>query len=216
MTILLTVILVCSMSIPAFAAQEEKEIDVIVKYVSTIEGEYKADVQNGTASVSAAGVTISVTNAPLGAVKLVVIPIPTGEEQAYEWFGDCLKNIGKPVAAYEIYFLDADGKELSVDGANVSIGYSGGKELTVCGLSVSGNYQDLSAKNENGTVTFTANNSDYFVIVQKGEKTPDMPTSPPTGDSTNLLIWIVSMVVSLFLLFFLLFWKRRKQDEEQA
>lgn len=31
MTILLTVILVCSMSIPAFAAQEEKEIDVIVK-----------------------------------------------------------------------------------------------------------------------------------------------------------------------------------------
>ena len=37
---LLTVVLVCSMSIPVFAAQDEKENNVTVKYVTTVDGAF--------------------------------------------------------------------------------------------------------------------------------------------------------------------------------
>ena len=47
---LLAVVLVCSMSIPAFAAEENKEQDVTVKYIITVEGEYRAEIKNGTAA----------------------------------------------------------------------------------------------------------------------------------------------------------------------
>ena len=79
---LLAVVLVCSMSFPPFAAEEEKENNVTVKYVTTVEGAYVAPVQNGVASINADDVSVSVTGAPSNAKTLVVIPI-TGD--ALRW-----------------------------------------------------------------------------------------------------------------------------------
>ena len=90
---LLAVMLVCSMSIPAFAAEENKEQDVTVKYIITVEGEYRAEIKNGTAA--AEGVTV--TGAPANTKTLVVVPIPSSVSEAYEWFSECLEKIGKPL-----------------------------------------------------------------------------------------------------------------------
>ena len=110
---LLAVVLVCSMSIPAFAAEEEKENNVTVKYVTTVEGAYVAKVQNGAASISADGVSVSVTGAPSNAKTLVVIPM-TGD--ALSWIDSCVDGDAK--AAYDIHFEDAEGNRIGANGVS--------------------------------------------------------------------------------------------------
>lgn len=229
MTMLLAVILVCSMSVPAFAAQEEKEIDVTVKYVATVEGEYPAQITEGTATVEIDGVTVSVTGAPSVAVTLVVVPIPEGEKEAQAWFIECLEDTGIPLAVYDIYFLTADGSRINANGAAVAIDcptYEG--ELIVCSVSTDETTKTLTSVVKDGKVTFTTDGSNYYVLAEKksagttdpgtddpGTTTPDDPVSPPTGDDTMIWPWILVAIVVLSLIFFLIFWKRRKKDEEQ-
>ena len=229
MTMLLAVILVCSMSIPAFAAQEEKEQDVTVKYVSTVEGEYSAPVTEGTATVEVEDVSVSVTGAPTTAVTLVVFPIPEREEEAHAWFAECLTEIGTPLAAYDIYFLTADGTRINASGAAVTIDYPTYEgELIVCSVSTDGTAKTLTSVVKDDKVTFTTDGSNYYVLAEKksasttdpgtddpGTTTPDDPVSPPTGDDTMIWPWILVAIVVLSLIFFLIFWKRRKKDEEQ-
>ena len=182
---LLAVVLVCSMSFPAFAAEENKEQDVTVKYIITVEGEYRAEIKNGTAA--AEGVTV--TGAPANAKTLVVVPIPSSVSEAYDWFSDCLEKIGNPLAAYEVYFLDANGNRISADGATISIAVSGNKDLTVCSLTTGGDYKDLSAEMGNGSAVFTANGGDYFILTEKKSTEPKPGgnvTVPVRGDDHEL------------------------------
>ena len=92
---LLAVFLVCSMSFPAFAAEENKEQDVTVKYIVTATGEYRADFQNGKAAAGG----VSVTGAPSNAKTLVVIPM---EGEALTWIDGCVD--GETKAAYDFTF----------------------------------------------------------------------------------------------------------------
>ena len=182
---LLAVVLVCSMSFPAYAAEENKEQDVTVKYIITVDGEYRVDIQNGKATAGG----VSVTGAPAGAVTLVVVPIPSSESEAYEWFSACLEKIGKPLAAYEVYFLDADGNRISANGANISIAVSDSGDLTVCSLTTGGSYQDLSAEIKNSSATFTANDGDYFILTERNTDEPKPGgsiTVPIRGDDHEL------------------------------
>ena len=182
---LLAVVLVCSMSFPAFAAEENKEQDVTVKYIITVEGEYRAEIKNGTAA--AEGVTV--TGAPANTKTLVVVPIPSSVSEAYEWFSECLEKIGKPLAAYEVYFLDVNDNRISADGATISIAVSGNKDLTVCSLTAGGDYKDLSAEIKNGSAVFTANDGDYFILTEKKSDEPKPGgnvTVPVRGDDHEL------------------------------
>ena len=182
---LLAVVLVCSMSFPAFAAEENKEQDVTVKYIITVEGEYRAEIKNGTAA--AEGVTV--TGAPANTKTLVVVPIPSSVSEAYEWFSECLEKIGKPLAAYEVYFLDVNDNRISADGATISIAVSGNKDLTVCSLTAGGDYKDLSAEIKNGSAVFTANGGDYFILTEKKSDEPKPGgnvTVPVRGDDHEL------------------------------
>ena len=182
---LLAVVLVCSMSFPAFAAEENKEQDVTVKYIITVEGEYRAEIKNGTAA--AEGVTV--TGAPANTKTLVVVPIPSSVSEAYEWFSECLEKIGKPLDAYEVYFLDVNDNRISADGATISIAVSGNKDLTVCSLTTGGDYKDLSAEIKNGSAVFTANDGDYFILTEKKSDEPKPGgnvTVPVRGDDHEL------------------------------
>lgn len=213
MTMLLAVILVCSMSVPAFAAQEEKEIDVTVKYVATVEGAYVAEVINGTASISADGVTVSVTDAPSNAKTLVVIPM-TGD--ALSWIDSCVD--GEAKAAYDIHFEDAEGNRIGANGASVSVAVSG-SELIVSSVNTSGTDKNLSSTTSDGSVSFATDGNNYYVVWEKkssGETpvTPNTPNSPQTGDNSMIWLWVTIAVVSAGMIFFLVFWKRRKHEEQ--
>ena len=169
LAMLLTVVLVCSMSIPVFAAQDEKENNVTVKYVTTVDGAYVAEVINGTASISADGVTVSVTGAPSNAKTLVVIPM-TGD--ALSWIDSCVDGDAK--AAYDIHFEDTEGNRISANGANVSVSVSG-SELTVSSVNTSGTNKNLSSTTSDGSVSFTTDGNYYYVISEKdGGETPDL------------------------------------------
>ena len=159
----------CSMSIPAFAAEEEKENNVTVKYVTTVEGAYVSDVKNGAASISADGVSVSVTGAPSNAKTLVVIPM-TGD--ALSWIDSCVD--GEAKAAYDIHFEDTEGNRISANGANVRVSVSG-SELTVSSVNTSGTNKNLSSTTSDGSVSFTTDGNYYYVISEKdGGETPDL------------------------------------------
>lgn len=182
---LLAVVLVCSMSFPAYAAEENKEQDVTAKYIVTATGECRAEIKNGTATAD--GVTV--TGAPANTKTLVVVPIPSSVSEAYEWFSECLEKIGKPLAAYEVYFLDVNDNRISADGATISIAVSGNKDLTVCSLTAGGDYKDLSAEIKNGSAVFTANDGDYFILTEKKSDEPKPGgnvTVPVRGDDHEL------------------------------
>ena len=213
LAMLLTVVLVCSMSFPAFAAQDEKENNVTVKYVSTVEGAYVAPVQNGVASINADGVSVSVTGAPSNAKTLVVIPM-TGD--ALRWIDSCVD--GEAKAAYDIHFEDTEGNRIAANGVIVSVAASG-SELTVSSVNTSGADKNLSATVSNGSVSFTTDGNNYYVVWEKktgGETpvTPNTPNSPQTGDNSMIWLWVTIAVVSAGMIFFLVFWKRRKHEEQ--
>ena len=200
---LLAVVLVCSMSIPAFAAEEEKENNVTVKYVTTVEG----------ASINADGVSVSVTGAPSNAKTLVVIPM-TGD--ALRWIDSCVD--GEAKAAYDIHFEDTEGNRIGANGVSVSVAASG-SELTVSSVNTSGADKNLSATVSNGSVSFTTDGNNYYVVWEKktgGETpvTPNTPNSPQTGDNSMIWLWVTIAVVSAGMIFFLVFWKRRKREEQ--
>ena len=185
MTMLLAVILVCSMSFPAFAAQEEKENSVTVKYVTTVEGAYVAELKNGAASINADGVSVSVTGAPSNAKTLVVIPM-TGD--ALSWIDSCVD--GEAKAAYDVHFEDAEGNRIGANGASVSVAVSG-SELTVSSVNTSGTDKSLSSTTSGGSVSFTTDGSHYYVIYEKdGGDQPgpggDTVTGPVRGDENEI------------------------------
>ena len=185
LAMLLTVVLVCSMSFPAFAAQDEKENNVTVKYVSTVEGAYVAPVQNGVASINADGVSVSVTGAPSNAKTLVVIPM-TGD--ALSWIDSCVDGDAK--AAYDIHFEDTEGNRISANGANVSVSVSG-SGLTVSSVNTSGADKNLSSTTSGSNVSFTTDGNDYYVIYEKDEGDQPGPgsdtvTVPVRGDDNEI------------------------------
>ena len=182
---LLAVMLVCSMNFPAFAAEEEKENNVTVKYVTTVKGAYVAPVQNGVASINADGVSVSVTDAPSNAKTLVVIRM-TGD--ALSWIDSCVD--GEAKAAYDIHFEDTEGNRISANGANVSVSVSG-SELTVSSVNTSGTDKNLSSTTSGSNVSFTTDGSNYYVVWEKksGGETADPGetiTVPIRGDENEI------------------------------
>ena len=182
---LLAVVLVCSMSIPAFAAEEEKENNVTVKYVTTVEGAYVSDVKNGAASISADGVSVSVTGAPSNAKTLVVIPM-AGD--ALSWIDSCVDGDAK--AAYDIHFEDAEGNRIGANGVSVSVAVSS-SELIVSSVNTPGADKSLSSTTSGSNVTFTTDGSNYYVVWEKktGGETPDPGetiTVPVRGDENEI------------------------------
>ena len=182
---LLAVMLVCSMNFPAFAAEEEKENNVTVKYVTTVKGAYVAPVQNGVASINADGVSVSVTDAPSNAKTLVAIRM-TGD--ALSWIDSCVD--GEAKAAYDIHFEDTEGNRISANGANVSVSVSG-SELTVSSVNTSGTDKNLSSTTSGSNVSFATDGSNYYVVWEKksGGETADPGetiTVPIRGDENEI------------------------------
>lgn len=156
-----------------------------MKYVTSVEGAYVSDVKNGTASVSADGISVSMTGAPSNAKTLVVIPM-TGD--ALSWIDSCVDGDAK--AAYDIHFEDTEGNRISANGANVSVSVFG-SELTVSSVNTSGADKNLSSTTSGSNVSFTTDGNDYYVIYEKdGGDQPgpggDTVTVPVRGDDNEI------------------------------
>lgn len=197
-SLLLTVVLLLSCTVTAFAAEDDPvEIGVYAKTEQNIDGEYTAPIENGSASVTTPDGTVTVTNAPDNAVTLVVIPM---EGEALTWVDGCVD--GDAVAAYDIHFRDADGNRINANGAKVSITVSG-TDLTVSSVTTSGEDKPLTSEVSGGKVSFTTDGSHYYVIAGKtvedtthkinviepeGGEVTVSTTTPKTGETVTITV----------------------------
>lgn len=189
----LSILLLMSLSVTAFAAEDDTQIDVYAKVVRNIEGEYAGEVNDEEArAVTDDGITVSVTGAPDGAVALMVVPIPTTETAAWEWITSCFNGTGTPIHAFDIYFLDQDENRINANGAVVTITcpHCSGTPL-VCSLTTSGAVRVLSDSNQGTAVTFTTDGSTYYVIAEKVSSGPtdeehDVTIKEPTGGDVGV------------------------------
>ena len=184
-SILLAAVLLLSCTVTAFAAEADPvEIGVYAKSEYSIDGEYTAPVENGSASATTPEGTVSVTNAPANAATLVVIPM---KGEALSWVDSCVDEAAQ--AAYAIYFVDASGNQINASGAKVSITVSG-TELTVSSVNKAGEDKLLTSTVSGGKVSFTADSNPYFVIAKKsGGEQPgpgDTVTVPVRGDENTV------------------------------
>lgn len=168
-SILLAVIMLLSSTVTASATEgnldEQKpqaEIGVYAKTEYTLDGAYTAPVTDGEATVTTPDGTITVTDAPEGALTLVVIPM---EGEALAWVDGCVD--GNALAAYDIHFLDAQGNRINANGAKVSItAPSSDKALTVNSVTTSEADTPLTSEVSGGKVSFTTDGSHYYVLVE--------------------------------------------------
>lgn len=180
-TIILTALLVFSCGVPVFAADisDKTEISVNAKAEYDIEGEYPADLEDGGATVTVNGnITVTVTDAPNGAVRLIVIPIPTSEKDAWAWIKSCFEGKGTPIHTFDIYFADESGNRINANGAVVTIDcpHCSSKPM-VCSLTTDGTVNELSNSTRSVSVTFTTDGSHYYVMAEK--------TSTPAQDDDH-------------------------------
>lgn len=213
-TLFLALCLLLSQSITAFAVEEDKQADVIAKAVRTFVGVYPADIDDDTAKViTDDGITITVTDVPDGAVRLMVVPVPKGEKEAWKWITACLDGTGTPIHTFDIYFEDQNGNRISANGAKVTIdcSYCSGTPK-VYSLTTGGKVRALNDSAHGTAVTFTTNGSTYYVIADKTPADhPGNPDIPKTGDNSSIALWSGTMLVSMSALWLL--WKRRKQNK---
>ena len=170
-TLLLTIAMFMSLGITAFASENPTEIDVYARVIRTIEGEFVAEVQNGTAeTILDDGTSVSVANAPNDAVMLMVVPVPKTETEAWNWITACVKKIANPVHTFDIYFMDSRGERLDADGAVVTLNCPHGSGVpVVCSLDTDGTVHVLTPSSQARmmVVTFTTNGSSYYVMGEK-------------------------------------------------
>ena len=160
----LAAVLLLSCTITAFAAEDDPvEIGVYAKTEYSIDGEYTAPIENGSASVTTPDGTVSVSNAPNNAVTLVVIPM---EGEALTWITGCV--VDNAVAAYDIHFRDADGNRINANGAKVNIAVPG-TELSVSSVTTSGADKTLTSEGAGGEVSFTTDGSHYYALTENHE-----------------------------------------------
>jgi len=174
LSLVLTLLMLCVLVYPAFAAEITDGSDVVVIYDITYEGEYRGEVADGAAT--AGGITV--TDIPENAVTLVIVPM---KGEALSWIKACVDD--DVTAAYDIHFLDADGNRINADGAEVSAAVSG-SELTVRSVATSGTDSKLTGTVSGGMLSFTTDGSHYYVIC--GKPGGDTVTVPVRGNENTV------------------------------
>lgn len=209
-TVLLTFAIVMSCGINAFAAESDTldnnksqtNISVYAKYEYNVEGVYPAPITDGEATITTDdNITVSVTNAPVGSVRLMVVPVPKTETEAWQWIKECLKATATPVHTFDIYFEDQDGNRIDAYGAEVTVNcpHCAGVPV-VCSLDTDGTVHVLNtpARARAIGVTFTTNGSTYYIMAEElpkhDVKIEDKPggdveisdSTPKTGDDVTI------------------------------
>lgn len=157
-SLVLIVLLLCTLVFPGFAAQISDGNDVYANMIVTHDGEYRTDVVDGTAVIYTPKGPIGVTDAPSEAAQLVIIPM---EGDALAWISGCLQD---PVgAAYAIHFLDENENRIPADNVRVTL-TAYGKDTVIQAVSDAGSPEVLDSFVSAGKVGFRTDGSPYYAV----------------------------------------------------
>lgn len=193
--VLTACVLLCSMGITCFAGEstlnDEKRRESFGIYVTYVGGEredYTAPVHDGSSEIKLPdGTVITVSDIPGGMLTLIIYPITDEDEKAWEWIQSCMAESGSHPVPYEIYFLDGDGNCFPADGVTITVTVPDSmKNPSVFSLGTDGNIKALAVQVRDRKITFKANGSRYFVLVEKEGKVTPGSTEPQTeSDNTG-------------------------------
>lgn len=222
-------IMIASFTLPCYtvkASIKEKEDsvtgDVLACFVRNTQWE-EATVKNGKAVVTTDdGYTITVTGIPTEAAILRVFSIPFSETPARAWIADCIGEQYNVQAAFEIWFIDANGYRMNADGVQITI-QKCERGCTIFSISTTSQTEELNNAYENGTIQFIADGSNYYALTKTASvagkadsdnlAVSDKHTSPTTGDDGYGMLWLALASVSGYILIrVLLWWKRRTRS----
>lgn len=187
-SMILSFMIFCTLYSPVHAYEEEQQIDIYVKIERNEEGMYPAPITEGAAETTLEdGTAVSVTGIPEEAVRLMVVPVPETETEAWEWIESCMTEVADPVHTFAIYFEDQDGKRIDAEGAVVTLDCPHCQAVpVVCSLDTDGTVHILTAmsRTRSTAVTFTTDGSSYYVMAEEIQ-TPDTPDDPDTPDTPD-------------------------------
>lgn len=208
MTWLLTMIVILSASVTAFAAEPDDEtkqtshVDVYAKYLNNTEWNVVPVDAGGNGSTTLSdGTQITVSGAAQSGWQLVIDPIT--EQDALDWIGDVLNGKAKDLSPLHIYFIDASGNIRTADSVTVTVKLQENPNAPVAySLTSEGKASGLTVSMENGSLTFTTDGSPFYVLGEKVNGETSFPSkpgdSPQTGDNSHMALWIVLLAVSVF------------------
>ena len=179
--LILALLLTAFMAIPGYASEisnmgdDGMTGDVYAKYVRAVQREEVA-LQGGSASVTVDGYTVSVSGAPGDAATLRVVPIPAAETEAWSWISGCIDDSVTILTILDIYFQDIDGNRINASGVPVTV-IGADEDTIVFAVATNGTTAELDGSFTDDRLTFTANGSNYYVLVKK-------VTAPPAIDHT--------------------------------
>jgi len=184
-------VLILQCGVTAFAAEtttdgDPVDIGVYAKAEYDIEGVHPTELEDGKGEITTDdGIAVSVTDAPEGSVRLMVIPVPKTEKEAWDWITASLKGTANPVHTFDIYFEDHDGKRIDANGAVVTINCTHCTAVpVVCSLDSDGTVHVLTvnAAARSSAVTFTTNGSTYYVMAEELIEHDVQVEDKPGGD----------------------------------
>lgn len=158
----------------AGAKKDVTDIEVQAKYRQSGEVHPSVLLKEGAGVIKiGADTAVSVTGAPEDAVKLVVHKIPESEAEAWNWFVQCLKDDGKVIQPYDIYFRDADGRRMNVKEVSFTIDMNQKTEnLALYSLTTGGKSHQLELFSQEDQYSFTADGSNYYIFAEEIPATP--------------------------------------------
>ena len=175
--ITLTVLIVLSAAIPAFATALPKESKVLsVVYTNNCDG-VTVPVTEGKASGSLPdGTGFAAENLPEKTETVRVYPVQADEKDVQKWVEDNLAKEYDAAVTYYVACIDADGKEISNKGVKVTVDAPDtDAAVTVYAIDETGKATALTAAEKDGKITFTATGAQLyaFCIAAKNPSTSD-------------------------------------------
>lgn len=223
-TIILMALLIFFCAIPVFAMDisDKVEISVNAKVEYKIDGEYFAELEDGGATVMVDdNITVTVTDAPKSAVRLIVTPIPSSEMAAWKWITACFKEKGTPIHVFDIHLADKNGRRINANGSIVTIDCPHCSSTPMlCSLTTSGMVSELNNNARDVSISFVADGSEYYIMAEKTsapvtvddaeddqnvdvivdvnfkDTNISVNNKPQTGDNGHIGLWITLIVVS--------------------
>ena len=214
---LLTLIIVLSASVTAFAAEtvldgenRQTDIGVYAEYIDNTDlntvpvdgsGEGTLLLPDGT-EINVGGVTES-------GWRLVIDPVT--DREALGWIESVLDGKLNNISAYHIFYINDSGNIKAAKGVRVTIKLP--KKLDdplAYSLTKEEKASQLTATEKDGKITFTTDAAPFYAIGEKqGDKTGETDKTPSnaetsaeenssaqTGDNSRLTLWIVLMLIS--------------------
>lgn len=198
-------------------------------YVEYIPGEFPEGVFPGKEDgdyydvITDKNVNVSIINPyDEGIAGFAVMPITDKESDTYKFIAGKLPEDTATAAPFYMFYIGADGKAIDLyDGTLVNI--SGLESQYVVGVSTNGKITTPTYTYEDGTISFRANGSKYYVLCERKVVTP-APTPTPeqkpeqkpesvvpnTGDNQNINVWFMTLTISAALIALVTVIKRKE------